>query len=923
MAFRLTLKINYTLKIAKQILLNSFIVLAVLGINLNVNTLYAHGKNNVSINNGILDLSNLTLDNDKIIELSGNWEFYWAQFLSPEDFSSGKNIKPTGYLKIPGLWNNYEINGITLSGEGFATLRLIVHAPQFKGKKMQLKLGRVETAYKIFIDNVLAVHVGNIDLPGHQMEAAWKTAQVNFVPADETFQIVMQIKNFKHRKGGVSNSITMGTQETLTSDTTQGLAIEMFLIGVLIIMALHHFGLFSLRLKDVAALNFGLLCLFTAMAMLTTGELLLTRAFPSFNWEWVVKLNFITNYIRLAAFALFISLTFSHFAKISFAKAIAAGSFTMSIFVILTEARVNSHTLIVFILMLVAVVIYMIYVMIRAYTNKHEGAGYAIWGTITLCLAALNDVLVDAHLLNTPNLSHIGTFVFIFSQSFMLSLRSSKSFLAVEKLSTRLLSLDTIKNEFLKASGHQLNTPLEVIVKNVGAQKGYLILRKENRWKIEIEATMGGRSSRLLNDFYFETDMKFAGEYAFSHKVVLQTIETKESVLLYNAEKNLFYENDPYVKANHALSIVCMPLMNKGTLAGIIYLENNAKIAAFDDETQSLLDLLSSQTASLIDNALMYRELAELNAGLEEKVKERTAEVMVQKEEIEAQRDEIEKSNAFLQQTLSELSVKNRDLTDSINYSKRIQESILPSDEYIKELFPNSFVYFKPRDVLSGDFYWFEQVFASNKSGGAKSEIVIAAAIDCTGHGVPGALMSIIANDLLNYAVHELGLSSPAEILNALQDGIKTKLKQKDRKSSQDGLDIAIICYQRSKNIVQFAGAKNPIIIVHDGNAQIIEGDRLSIGGLNQLKSKQIQNFTNHTFSVHSGDRIYLLTDGVFDQFGGENERKFGRNRFIEMVQHMYPQNFETQKQFLTKTIHDWKGDGRQIDDMLIIGIEI
>ena len=876
----------------------------------------------VDVESGVCNLSAFNFEHSASVRIISNWEFYWSKLLKPDDFYIGKKPQKSGIIKLPSLWNGYQLNNIELSGDGYATFRLLLYAPQLKGKEVRIRLGRVETAYRLFADNELIAFAGEVGTDPYSTKAAWIPREGEFTPKTETTQLLLQISNFKHRKGGVTSNISVGLKENIVSETARLISIDVFLIGVLLIMAMHHFGLFGLRIKDRTTLYFGLMCLTVAASVPLSSQLIIVRIFPNFSWEWFVKLNFITNYFSLAAFTMFLSYSFPERISLTVARAVAAWSIIMTIFLILTPARVNTHSLLFFELVTLSVFVYLVYGMLKAHTAKIDGAGAAFWGTFFLAIAAVNDILADAHVINTLKLTPIGIFIFIFFQSFMLSIRSSRSYTAVERLSTQLMSLDKIKNEFLALSGYKMSTPLKVVVNNIGAQKGYLILNRNNDWYVEAEAFQGNSEPKAILNVLL-SDIAKSNSPIFSVKAVEQVIETKDSLLLYNAKENEFFKMDEYIAKNHVLSLICMPLMKAGKLKGVIYLENNIKQNAFDEETENILDLLSSQTSSLIDNASMFTELEDLNKNLENKVSERTAEVMLQKEEIEAQRDEIERSNQHLQQTLSELSVKNRDLTDSINYSKRIQESILTDEEVVKTLFPESFILFKPRDVLSGDFYWIEQVFVEARAGGMKTEKVLIAAVDCTGHGVPGALMSIIANNLLNHAVHELGVTQPSQILDIIQDGISTRLRKQDGRATQDGMDISLVSYERATKRLEFAGAKNPLVIISKGELTEIRGDKFSIGGLNRKTKGGFMQFTNHEIKIEGNEQLYLFSDGYPDQFGGPNERKFMKKKFKELLLKNHIESTEKQKEILETNLEDWKSGLQQLDDILIIGIRL
>jgi len=281
------------------------------------------------------------------------------------------------------------------------------------------------------------------------------------------------------------------------------------------------------------------------------------------------------------------------------------------------------------------------------------------------------------------------------------------------------------------------------------------------------------------------------------------------------------------------------------------------------------------------------------------------------------------KANELLAAQKQEIETKNKDVTDSIRYAERIQNAILPTDEQIKELLPDSFVLFKPKDIVSGDFYW---IVALDPQGSPPAGVrgVLIAACDCTGHGVPGAFMSMIGNALLNEVVNDKGITQPGEILNEIRKGIINSLKQKGQiGEQQDGMDAALCNLELHDHSglgvrLQYAGANNPLFIIRKGELMEIKADKQPIGIVGKLKP-----FTNHKIDLQKGDTIYIFSDGYQDQFGGPKGKKFRPKQFKELLLSIQDKSMEEQEQILGKTIDDWKGDGEQIDDMLIIGIRI
>lgn len=254
-------------------------------------------------------------------------------------------------------------------------------------------------------------------------------------------------------------------------------------------------------------------------------------------------------------------------------------------------------------------------------------------------------------------------------------------------------------------------------------------------------------------------------------------------------------------------------------------------------------------------------------------------------------------------------------ILDSINYAQRIQNSILIPEDDIKHIIPKSFVFYKPRDIVSGDLYWIKRL----------DQKIVVACIDCTGHGVPGAFLTLIANMLLKSIVEERKTSNPSKILEQLDEGIINTLGQEDHKNgSRDGLDISICVIDERNQTIEYAGAMNPIYIVQSHQLTALKANIVSIGGKAIRPGiKEKKKFNTHTLSYNNDTSIYLLTDGYLDQFGGPKNAKFNSNRFKELILKIYQKDMKEQKSIIEETLYDWKKDQKQIDDILVIGLRL
>jgi PAS domain S-box-containing protein len=274
-----------------------------------------------------------------------------------------------------------------------------------------------------------------------------------------------------------------------------------------------------------------------------------------------------------------------------------------------------------------------------------------------------------------------------------------------------------------------------------------------------------------------------------------------------------------------------------------------------------------------------------------QKIKESEKKITKQKEQIEKQK---------------------KALTDSINYAQYIQEAILHGNNTVNNLFSDSFILYKPKDVVSGDFYWFAQI---------KNYTIIVSS-DCTGHGVPGAFLSLIGVNILNQIVKAQKKFMPDEIINQLHVGFQHSLNQNDNENV-DGMDIAICTIDNKNNKLFFSGANRPIIYVQDDKINIIRGDLSSVGGMMYDREKSVRNFTLHEIDIKVPTSFYLFSDGYADQFGGAQNKKFNSANFQSLIKKNHNKPFSEQKEIFENAFEDWKQDVNQIDDILVIGIKI
>ena len=336
-------------------------------------------------------------------------------------------------------------------------------------------------------------------------------------------------------------------------------------------------------------------------------------------------------------------------------------------------------------------------------------------------------------------------------------------------------------------------------------------------------------------------------------------------------------------------SLMFCPMILKDKVIGVITVQSYKK-NSYTKQHLDILRTLANYTAIAFDNALLYDNM---------------------EGEVNARTTEIEKQKLVLED-------KNLKITDSINYALRIQQAILPSQEMINAILPNSFIFFQPKDIVSGDFYWAHTIPSPNGEANETGEVLFAA-VDCTGHGVPGAFMSIMGNNLLDQIVNETKIYQPALILTELSKLVVDSLKQTGEIGSiKEGMDIAL-CKIDYKNLeLEYAGAHNALNLIRNGKLTETKANQRSIG----ISTNAVQ-FINHKIKLEKGDCIYIFSDGYADQYGGKNNQKLFYQPFRELLVEIHQLSMEKQKKKLEKVIADWKGEREQTDDMLVIGVRI
>lgn len=423
-----------------------------------------------------------------------------------------------------------------------------------------------------------------------------------------------------------------------------------------------------------------------------------------------------------------------------------------------------------------------------------------------------------------------------------------------------------------------LDALLRIALENAGAARGALMLPRENgEWYVEAERDVHHPAAATLPPRPLDQVA------SLPLSVIRFVLRTGEGVLLADAAESPDFGQDPYVRAAGLRSVICLPARHRGEVRAVVYLENQAVANVFTAQRREALTVLTAQAAVSLENARLY-------AGLEEKVRRRT--------------EELAEKNRQLERTTNEI-------LDGLRYAERIQRAILPTAEELARAFAEHFILWRPRDIVSGDFYWLH----CRRDAGCEIRWLVVA--DCTGHGVPGALMAMIGNELLNQIVIERGIESPAAILDALDVGIRAALRHDARRDEQrDGMDVAL-CRFDPDGGVTFAGAGRPLYVVQGGELSEIRGDRGGVGS----RAKQ-RRFTEHRLHLPPGAVLYLGSDGFADQNNALGQR-YGSPALRRTLQALSPQPLPVQRRQLELIFDQHRGEEPQRDDVTVIGLRL
>ncbi len=405
--------------------------------------------------NGVLDLTNWDLVRNGPVQLSGEWEFYWEQLLTPDDFA-GTSLPPrTGLIELPAPWNGYVVDGEPISGDGYATYRLRVLLSGSDASSLALQVPEFETAFVLYIDGREIGSNGVVGKTPETMRPQWLPQVADFLAQDQ-LEIILQISNFYHRKGGAGQVIQLGTEEQIRRIREANLNYELFLFGSIFIMGFYHLVLFVLRRKDRSPLYFGICCFLMSVRVLVTGEYFLSSYLPGIDWEFLLRLNYLSFGLTPPVFAMFMRVLFPKEISRWSLRILELVGGVFAAVVLFAPARIFTHALPPYQVSILVLSVYFLGVVVWAAVRRREGAVIFLLCFLVLLLAMTNDILHNNQIIRTGYFGPLGIFIFILAQGILLARRFSKAFLEVETLSGELEQRVVERTEELSFSNERL-----------------------------------------------------------------------------------------------------------------------------------------------------------------------------------------------------------------------------------------------------------------------------------------------------------------------------------------------------------------------------------------------------------------------------------------------------------------------------------
>ncbi len=867
-----------------------------------------------------IDLSDEDFAYNSIYTLAGKWEFYWDTLLTPSQIDNC-NIKPQ-LVEVPGAWIDYGKNC-----NGSATYRIKLKVKPNKYYALSLK--RVYLSHKLWVNNKPFEEVGKIsNNPDELVPCDLPQEYVFFVDTDYVDIVLQLAANENYKTSGIDRYVRFGSAEAIARNVSNGLIYEIFIIGAMFLafMFIMLTLLFNkLRLED--NFFFALFLVFQILSVLVDGEMILTRIFPEIPWIVESKLWYISVWLRSLFLLFYISnITEKYLKKIVQIILVFASVFMVNM-VMISPIELYAPLILLFAAWGFLTTLYSIFIVLKS-IPKDKSFIYSLVGLILIIVLGTNDLLLDFSYFEGIYLNGFGVFVYIVFELIHLSTSNINLSTTNIKLVHSIEKQEGLNEKLSSINTFDIKKSLETYMKVSYVDRILIFDKKENDLflKHKINKNLEYDDTKQKVDFN-ENNTEFCAEY-------LKNVFEKHEIINQNFKSKT---NNKYLLESNLKNLFIIPIINDKELMAIIYIEKLNE--ALTEYQKTVVVAANNFLQNIIHSSYLYSNLFEINKDLEIQVEAKKEKIKYQHQKIDLKNqelndkiqfieeqvvihqnmtDEIANQNEKLNGQYEKLAAQNKELKADRESVKTIQNSLIRNLHYVRSLvnfvkvvadetpFEASFYFDKPKLVVGGDFLWSKQL----------DDKFLFTLVDSTGHGIPGALMSMVGtkilNDILFYNIKKNINFNAADFLEAFRKQVKKDLTAKDSKV-QDGYDAGFCIYYHKTQKLEVACANNPVLIVRNKEIIHIKPDRMPIGAY--IKETP---FMNVQVQLQKGDTIYLFSDGYVDQFGEKTNTKFYLNNFKKLLIKISEKTTDEQLTILKQTFAEWKGNTPQFDDVSV-----
>lgn len=814
-------------------------------------------QNKPVVKEGIIDVSDWDFENESNLTLEGEWEFYWAELLEPKDFEKIQH-KPN-YVQVPGSWTGTKVGDTTIENTGYATYRLNIVS---KKQQLSIVFKEILTAYSVWLNGKKLTSVGIV---GTNKENNTPVVRMNIekiLLEDGENELIIQVSNYQHRTNSFDVAPVIGKEENLDREVVQSVSFDFLVFGFLIIMAFYHFGIFLLNKKNQLALIFSIFAFVVSQRAMVTNNFLLSLVFQFLSWKVIYFVSYSSFYLAFPLIMLYLQKVFNEkrFKWIFNSLYIFSGIFILILFL---PSLIYTKLLIFYQAVSAIFVIFSLVLLVNYSIKGKIGAKIFLVSILFAALTFTNDILYYNDVLTTGTFLPLGLFVLFLGQALTLSKIFSKNF---------------SKNEDLKIEFDLQNKDLQNKV-------------NERAEKLNNQKETFEKQNKQLEKLNHELNKYFE---------ILE--QTPLAVVLTTPKPKIEYANNAYLeisKYNYEEllgknpSVVKSGKTPKSTIKSLwdTILAGKTWQGEFINKSKNGKEFIEKATITPIKgiSGKIINYLA---------LKENITSIRIKEEQIRSK-------NKKLKYLYSELQQSHKHIVDTLEYSNKLQSALLPDIKKLSDNFAEYFIYSVPKAQVGGDFHYLNNF----------NDKLIFGVGDCTGHGVPGAFMTVLSITNINEILSQNNNLEASELLEILRKRIKSIFTTFGTET-QDGLDLAICFYDKNTKELQFSGANLPMLMVKENEVIERKGLRNPIGFYPVEKS-----FHNHTLNVNKGDIVYLFSDGVIDQFD-KDFSKFTKKRLVKFINENNHLNLEEQHRKFKIFFDEWKGSVNQIDDVIFIGLK-